>query len=38
MTDGGVMTIANDAITLAKIADTVIITESEGISSNDNTA
>ena len=36
MTDGGVMTIANDAITLAKIADAVIITESEGISSNDN--
>ena len=46
MTDGGVITIsalsvetgmiANDAVTLAKIADSVIITESEGIASNDN--
>ena len=46
MTDGGVLTIsalsvetgmiANDAVTLAKIADSVIITESEGIASNDN--
>ena len=31
----GAVTIANDAVTLAKIADAVIITESEGISSND---
>ena len=31
----GVVTIANDAITLAKIADAVIITEAEGIASND---
>ena len=35
MADTGVMTISNDAVTLAKIADAVIITESEGISSND---
>ena len=35
MADTGVITIANDAITLAKIADAVIITESEGIASND---
>tara|TARA_B100001778_G_scaffold331550_1_gene336136 strand:+ start:220 stop:1638 length:1419 start_codon:yes stop_codon:yes gene_type:complete len=35
MADTGVVTIANDAITLAKIADAVIITESEGIASND---
>ena len=46
MSGGGVITIsalsvetgmiANDAVTLAKIADSVIITESEGIASNDN--
>tara|TARA_Y100000004_G_scaffold41296_1_gene44876 strand:+ start:971 stop:2398 length:1428 start_codon:yes stop_codon:yes gene_type:complete len=35
MADTGVITISNDAVTLAKIADAVIITESEGISSND---
>ena len=35
MADTGVMTISNDAVTLAKIADAVIITESEGISGND---
>ena len=35
MADTGVVTIANDAITLAKIADAVIITEAEGIASND---
>ncbi len=35
MADTGAVTIANDAVTLAKIADAVIITESEGISSND---
>ena len=33
--DTGVITISNDAVTLAKIADAVIITESEGIGSND---
>tara|TARA_B100001559_G_scaffold275068_1_gene245406 strand:- start:55 stop:1575 length:1521 start_codon:yes stop_codon:yes gene_type:complete len=36
MADTGVITVSNDAITLAKIADAVIITESEGIASNDN--
>ena len=36
MADSGAVTISNDAITLAKIADAVIITESEGIASNDN--
>ena len=36
MSDGGVMTISNDAVTLAKIADSVIITEAEGIAGNDN--
>ena len=35
MADTGVITISNDAVTLAKIADAVIITESEGIGSND---
>ena len=35
MADTGVITISNDAVTLAKIADAVIITESEGISGND---
>ena len=36
MSNGGVVTIANDAVTLAKIADAVFVTESEGIGSNDN--
>ena len=35
MADTGVITISNDAVTLDKIADAVIITESEGISGND---
>lgn len=38
ISDGGVGTtqLADDAVTIAKIADAAIVTESEGISSNDN--
>ena len=36
LASNGALTIANDAITLDKIADAVFVTEGEGIASNDN--
>ena len=36
VTGSGALTIANDAVTIDKIADAVIVTEAEGIGSNDN--
>ena len=36
LASNGALTIANDAITLDKIADAVFVTEAEGIASNDN--
>jgi len=36
LASSGALTIANDAITLDKIADAVFVTEGEGIASNDN--
>ena len=36
VTGSGALTIANDAVTIDKIADAVIVTASEGIGSNDN--
>ncbi len=36
VTGSGALTIADDAVTIAKIADAAIVTESEGIASNDN--
>jgi hypothetical protein len=36
VTGSGALTIADDAVTIAKIADAAIVTEAEGIGSNDN--